>query len=189
MARSGNRDGRSIFPDGAALDLVEDAVEHGENLEPPLDARIVASHFADTFDRLVIRKNAKRRSRKVASNKRNGKDNAASFEVEQVPAPLDIEAADVSDGPHLAVRLLQFERSANPVDACVLVHVKELEQSATARQPRNTTIRGVANSAIISAAMTSMVSGTQHGGFLFREGCDRADPLGKVMQEFFRRRD
>ena len=42
-------------------------VEHGENLEPPLDARVVASHFADAVDRLMIRNNAKRRSRNEAS--------------------------------------------------------------------------------------------------------------------------
>ena len=87
-----------------------------------------------------------------------GKDNAASFEVEQVPAPLDIEAADVSDGPHLAVILLQVQRSADPVNARVAVHMKELEQSATALQPGNTKMCGVAKPAIISVAMTSMVS-------------------------------
>ena len=87
-----------------------------------------------------------------------GKDNAASFEVEQVPAPLDIEAADVSDGPHLAVILLQVQRSADPVNARVAVHMKELEQSATALQPGNTEMCGVAKSAMISVAMTSMVS-------------------------------
>ena len=44
---------------GVAIAVLEGVVERGEKLEPPLDSRIVASHFANAFECLVIRKYAK----------------------------------------------------------------------------------------------------------------------------------
>ena len=77
-------------------------VERRSKLEPPLDARIVDSHFADASVRRVIRPYAKLRAPKVASKVFDGPDNAASFQVERGPVPLRIEgsAADIIDGPH-----------------------------------------------------------------------------------------
>ena len=74
----------------------------------------------------MIWKYAKIRAPKVASKAFDGPNNAASFRVERGPAPLGIEAsaADVSDGPHCAVRLFLFERSTKTVDARVAVHME-----------------------------------------------------------------
>ena len=47
---------------GAALAVLEGVVECGEKVEPPLDFRIVISHFANAFERLVIREDAKVRA-------------------------------------------------------------------------------------------------------------------------------
>ena len=44
---------------GAALTVFERVVERSEKLEPPLDSRIVIPHFANAFDRLVIREDGK----------------------------------------------------------------------------------------------------------------------------------
>ena len=82
----------------ATLAVLEDVVGRGEKIEPPLDARIVVSHFADAFEHLMIRKDAKLR----APKSRRGPNNAASLQVDRGPVPLGIEGstADVSDGPH-----------------------------------------------------------------------------------------
>ena len=66
---------------GAALAVLEGVVERGEKLDPPLDACIVVSHFADAFKRLVIRKDAKLRARKATSKASDGPENAVSFQV------------------------------------------------------------------------------------------------------------
>ena len=44
---------------GDSLTVLEGVVESGEELEAPLDPRIVVGHFADAFERLVIRNDAK----------------------------------------------------------------------------------------------------------------------------------
>ena len=86
----------------AALAVLEGVVERGETLEPPLASRIVISHFANAFERLVIREDAKLRAPEVASKAFGGPDSAASFQVKRSPVRLGIEggAADVSAGPH-----------------------------------------------------------------------------------------
>ena len=66
---------------GVALVELEGAVECCERLEPPLNSRIVVSHFAAAFERLVIRKDGKLRAPKVASMAFDGPDNAASCRV------------------------------------------------------------------------------------------------------------
>ena len=87
---------------GAAFSVLEGVVERGEKLEPRLDSRIVVSHFADAFECLVIREEAKLRAPEVAAKTFDGLENAASFQVEGSPVHIEIEgnAADVSDGPH-----------------------------------------------------------------------------------------
>ena len=45
---------------GAVLAVLEGVVERREKLEPPLDSRIVIPHFANAFERLVVRENEKR---------------------------------------------------------------------------------------------------------------------------------
>ena len=47
---------------GAALAVLEGVVERCEKLEPPLDSRVVIPHFANAFERLVIREDAKLRA-------------------------------------------------------------------------------------------------------------------------------
>ena len=110
---------------GAALAVLEGVVKRGDKLELPLDAHVVVPHFADAFKRLMIRKYAKLRAPKVASKAFDCSHNAASFQVERSLVPLRIEgsAADISNGPHCAARLLLFERSTKIVDARVAVHV------------------------------------------------------------------
>ena len=49
---------------GATLAVLEGVVERDEKFEPLLDSRIVVSHFADAFERLVIRKDTKIRAPK-----------------------------------------------------------------------------------------------------------------------------
>ena len=44
---------------GVSLAVLEGVIERGEKLEPPLHSRIVVAHFADAFERLVIRNDAK----------------------------------------------------------------------------------------------------------------------------------
>ena len=90
------------FSVGVALAAIEGVVERGEKLEPPLNSRIVVSHFADAFERRVIREDAKLRAPEVASKAFDGPGNAASFHVTRSPMPIGIEgsAADVSDGAH-----------------------------------------------------------------------------------------
>ena len=87
---------------GDSLTVLEGVVESGEELEAPLDPRIVVGHFADAFERLVIRKDAKLRAPEVTSKTFDGPDKATSFRVERSPVPLGMEgsAADVRDGPH-----------------------------------------------------------------------------------------
>ena len=46
----------------AALALLKGVVERCEKLEPPLDSRIVIPHFANAFERLVIREGANLRA-------------------------------------------------------------------------------------------------------------------------------
>ena len=62
----------------------------------------MASHFADAFERLVIREDAKLRAPEVASKAFDSPDNATSVKVERSLVPLGIEgsAADVGDGPY-----------------------------------------------------------------------------------------
>lgn len=87
---------------GAALAVPQCVVEHGEELEPPLDARIVVPRFSDDFQRLIIRPNCAPR---VTSKVLDGPDNAARFQVERGPVPIRIEGrtADLRDGLHLVV--------------------------------------------------------------------------------------
>ena len=47
---------------GAALALLEGVVERGEKLDPPLDSGIVIPHFANSFERLMIREDVKLRA-------------------------------------------------------------------------------------------------------------------------------
>ena len=47
---------------GATLAVFEGVVTRGQNLEPPLDSRIVFSHLANAFERLVIREDSKLRA-------------------------------------------------------------------------------------------------------------------------------
>ena len=47
---------------GAALAVLEGVVERCEKLEPPLDSRVVISHFPNAFERHVIREDAKLRA-------------------------------------------------------------------------------------------------------------------------------
>ena len=56
LAGSGKRDQQIGVSVGAALEGLEDVVERDEKFEPMLDLRIVVSHFAGAFKRLVIRK-------------------------------------------------------------------------------------------------------------------------------------
>ena len=90
------------FSVGAALAVFEGVVERGEKLEPPLDSGIMASHFADAVERLVIREDAKLRATEASLKAFDCPNNAASFQVERSPVPLGIEgrSADVSDGLH-----------------------------------------------------------------------------------------
>ena len=62
----------------------------------------MVSHFADAFERLMIRKGTKLGALTIASKAFDGPDNVARFQVERSPVPLGIEgsAADVSDEPH-----------------------------------------------------------------------------------------
>ena len=87
---------------GAAFAVLEGAVVRGEKLEPPLDPRIVSSHFANDFELLEIQEDAKLRAPKVASKAVDGLDSAASVNVKRSPVPLRIEgsAADERDAPH-----------------------------------------------------------------------------------------
>ena len=57
--QTGQKIGISV---GAALAILEGVVEHCEKLEPPLDSCIVIPHFANAFERLVIRVDAKVRA-------------------------------------------------------------------------------------------------------------------------------
>ena len=143
---------------GDSLTVLEGVVESGEELEAPLDPRIVVGHFADAFERLVIRKHVKPRAPEVASKALDGPDNAANFLVERSQMTLGIEggAADIRDGLHGAVRLLLFKRSTKTVDARVAVCLDGREPSATASQSRKTKIGGVASSARISRTITFM---------------------------------
>ena len=102
VAGAGERDRKLAFPLALALRVLEGVVERCEKLEPPLDSRVVISHFTNAFEGLVIREDAKLRAPYVASQAFDGPDNAASFQVKRSPVPLRIEssAADVSDGPH-----------------------------------------------------------------------------------------
>ena len=111
---------------GAALAVLEGVVGRGEKFESPLESRIVVSHFADAFERRATRNDANLRAPEVASKVFDGPNNAATFQVEWSPVPLEIEgnAADVIDGPHGAVRLLLFKRSTKTVDARVAVRVE-----------------------------------------------------------------
>ena len=90
------------FSVGAALAVLEGAVQRGEKLEPRLDSRTVISQFADASEHLVSRKGAELCAPEVASKAFDGPGNAASFQVKRSPLPRRIEgsAADVSDGPH-----------------------------------------------------------------------------------------
>ena len=143
----------------ASFAVFEGVVERGEKFEPSLDSRIVVSHFADAFERLEIRQDAKLRAPEAASKALDGPDNATSFHVKRGPAPLKIgsSAADISDGPHGTVRLLLFIRSAKTVDERVAVHVEGGEPSATASQSGKAKIGGAASSARISR--TTSVAG------------------------------
>ena len=76
---------------GAALAVLQGVVERGEKLEPPLDSRVVISHFVSAFERLVIRGDAKPRAPEVASKAFDGPDNAVSFQLKRSPVPLRIE--------------------------------------------------------------------------------------------------
>ena len=57
--QTGQKIGISV---GAALAVLEGVVERCEKLEPPLDSRVVIAHFANAFERLVIREDAKLRA-------------------------------------------------------------------------------------------------------------------------------
>ena len=57
--QTGQKIGISV---GATLAVLEGVVERCEQLEPPLDSRIVIPHFANAFERLVIREDAKLRA-------------------------------------------------------------------------------------------------------------------------------
>ena len=57
--QTGQESGISV---DASLAVPEGVVERGENLEPPLDSRIVISYFANAFKRLVIPEDAKLRT-------------------------------------------------------------------------------------------------------------------------------
>ena len=50
------------FSVGAALAVLEGVIGRCEKLEPPLDSRVVISHFANAFECLVIREDVKLRA-------------------------------------------------------------------------------------------------------------------------------
>ena len=85
-----------------SLAVLEGEVERGETLETPLNSHIVVSHFADAFERLQVRNDAKLRTTNVASKAFDCSENAASFQVDPSPVPLGIEgsAADARHEPH-----------------------------------------------------------------------------------------
>ena len=62
----------------------------------------MVSRFADTFERVVIRKRVNVRALEIASKAFHGSINAVSFRVERTPVPLGVKcsAADASNGPH-----------------------------------------------------------------------------------------
>ena len=92
-------------------------VERGEELEPPLNSRVVVPYFANDLNRFLVRKYA------VTSESFDGPDNAAILQAQRDPVPLEIEgsAADISNGPYRAVRLFLLERGTKAV---VAVHVE-----------------------------------------------------------------
>ena len=57
--QTGQKIGISV---GAALAVLEGVVERCEKLEPPQDSSVVIPHFANVFERLVIRADAKLRA-------------------------------------------------------------------------------------------------------------------------------
>ena len=87
---------------GAAHAILEGVVERGEKHEPAPDSRIVVSHFADTFERFVIREYTKLCAPEVTSKLFDDSENPASFQVERSPVSLRVEgsAADVTDRMH-----------------------------------------------------------------------------------------
>ena len=64
LCQTGQAIGISI---GAALAVLRGVVERGEKLEPPLDSRIVVSHFSAAFERLVVQNSANLRAPGVLS--------------------------------------------------------------------------------------------------------------------------
>ena len=83
MAGSGNLDRKLAFV-LACLCGTPSVAERRETLKPPLYSCLMVAHFADAFERLVIRKGAKRRTSKVTLKYFDGPHNDASFQVERI---------------------------------------------------------------------------------------------------------
>ena len=59
LRQTGQKIGISV---GAALSVLEDVVEHTEELEPQLDSGVVVPYFADPLKHFVVRKRAELRA-------------------------------------------------------------------------------------------------------------------------------
>ena len=130
-------------------------MERGEELEPPLDSRILVPHFANAFQCLVVGDYVEVGSPKVASGAFESPNDGAGFQIKRSPMPLRVErsSADKRDEFHGTVRLLLLEGGANPSMQASQYTWNGREPSATASHLGKTRIGGVTSSARISVSV------------------------------------